>query len=104
MISVKFAFSKNGICGFEVSGHATVDENDVLGLRVCAAVSSAAYMAANTVTDVIGDRCEISEKDGFMKLYCETPSAKTVSVLEGFKLHITELKKQYGKRIKITEV
>ena len=104
MISVKFLSKCGQLCGFEVCGHATENEDDLEGKLVCAFVSSACLMACNTATEIIGDG-EAAEDGGYLKFYCETPSESTVKLLDGLKLHLTELKKQYGKRIKIyTEV
>ena len=87
--------------GFRVSGHSTKNAEDEEGRTLCAAVSSAAYMAAHTITEVIGDRAEIEVSDGEMLLKVENPSDKTVAVLKGLKLHLSELSKQYGKRLNV---
>lgn len=99
-------FYKNRVPqGFKLSGHSTESAADLTGKTVCSAVSSAAYMAANTVLEIIKDECEVSVDDAEMSLYLKTASEKSVAVLEGFFLHITELAKQYPDRIKIiTEV
>ena len=105
MTSVKFLEKENRICGFEISGHSAENCGDKKGKLVCSAVSSAAYMAANTIIEIIGDKCETEVSDGFMRIFLENPSEKTISVLEGFKLHITELSKDYKKQLRIiTEV
>ena len=88
-------------CGFRISGHSTKNESDEVGRTLCAAVSSAAYMAANTVTDIIGDSADIKEKDGEMFFEVKNPSDKTVAVINGLKLHLCELSKQYGKRLNV---
>ena len=56
MTSVKFLADGKGLYGFEISGHSSKNSDDEIGKIVCAAVSSAAYMAANTVIEIIGDR------------------------------------------------
>ena len=104
MTKIAFLSDAAGICGFEVAGHSSNDCDDLEGKLVCSAVSSAAYMAANTVAEIIGDRCDAEVSDGFMKILVRNPSAQTRAVLEGFRLHISELSKQYSKRLKITEV
>lgn len=105
MIKVKFYKTGNLINGFEISGHGTENENDLSGKLVCASVSSAAYMAANTVSEIIGDSTEATVNDGYMKIICQNGSECTQKVFEGLLLHITELEKQYSKRIQIiTEV
>ncbi len=92
------------LCGFTVSGHTDSSGADEAKL-VCAAVSSAVYMAANTITDIIGDKADISVSDAEFRLMLKNPSERSVAVLEGLKLHLTELKKQYKQYIVInTEV
>lgn len=90
--------------GFRITGHSTKNARDDEGRLLCAAVSSAAYMAANTITDIIGDKADISVEDGAMSVEVSSPSEKTKAVLSGLKLHLSELSKQYGARLKITEV
>ncbi|MBQ0110828.1 MAG: ribosomal-processing cysteine protease Prp, partial [Oscillospiraceae bacterium] len=50
MTTVRFLYTNKELTGFEISGHATKNENDINGKAVCAAVSSSAYMTANTIT------------------------------------------------------
>lgn len=88
--------------GFSITGHSTKDAGDDEGRALCAAVSSAAYMAANTITEVIKDNAEIKVNDGEMVLKVQNPSDKTIAVLDGLKLHLSELSKQYGKRLSVT--
>ena len=68
---------------------------------VCAAVSSAAYMTANTVTEIIGAKANAGATDGAMILEVKEPCDKCLAVLKGFELHATELSKQYPKNIKV---
>ena len=101
MTSVKFLADKKGIYGFEISGHSSVDCDDYEGKLVCAAVSSAAYMAANTVTDIIGDSAVAKVDEAKMLFKVNSPSEASVKVLEGLRLHLNELSKQYSNNIKI---
>ena len=101
MTRVRFSADEKGLYGFEISGHSSEDGDDEIGKIVCAAVSSAAYMAANTVTDIIGDKAEIFVDDAVMRFYIKNPSDCTVKVLEGLRLHLTELSEQYGSNITI---
>ncbi len=100
MTSVKFLADKS-LYGFEISGHSSVGCEDEVGKIVCAAVSSAAYMTANTITEIIGDKAQIEVSEAKMVLACENPSDATVKMLEGFKLHLTELSDQYSNNLKI---
>ena len=102
MTRVKFLSNKESLYGFEIKGHSSVDCDDQDGKLVCAAVSSAAYMTANTITEIIGDGCQIDVDDALMRVEVINPSQNTIAVLTGLKLHLTELSKQYSKRIKIT--
>ncbi len=99
MIRVKFLIGNNRLTGFEIKGHAMFAESgkDV----VCAAVSSAAYMAANTVTDIIGANAKAQATDGEMLLEVNEQCDKCLAVLKGFELHVTELSKQYPQNIKV---
>ncbi len=101
MTSVEFLADRNSVYGFQISGHSSVDYNDEVGKTVCAAVSSAAYMAANTVTDIIGDKADITVNDAEMIFKCKNPSDATVKVLLGLKLHLTSLSDDYSNNIKI---
>ncbi len=99
MIRVKFTVGNRQLNGFEISGHAGFAESgkDI----ICAAVSSAAYMAANTITDVIGANAEVGEGNGAMTVALKGPNERAETVLKGLELHLTELSKQYPDNIKI---
>ena len=61
----------------------------------------AAYMAANTVSDVIHAQAEISACDGYMQVRVDERTApRCRDVLEGLKLHLLGLEEQYPKNIK----
>ncbi len=68
---------------------------------VCAAVSSAAYMAANTLTEVVGAKSEATAEDGKMRVMLNQTNEQTEVVLKGLELHLKELSKQYPQNIKI---
>lgn len=101
MTKVVFLADKGHINGFKISGHSSTDCEDQEGKIVCSAVSSAAYMAANTVTEIIGEECDISLDKAVFILKTAAEEKATVQVLEGLKLHLTELSYQYPERIKI---
>ncbi len=103
MIRATFRYAGDELKGFSLKGHAGGIEGEDI---VCAAVSSAAYMTANTLTDVCGLPAKIDVADGEMSLLLTETTASAKTVLEGFLLHITELQKQYPKRIQVlkTEV
>ena len=101
MTSVRFLTYEKGLKGFSISGHSSKNCDDLTGKTVCAAVSSAVYMAANTVTEIIGDKADIEVDDAKMYFCVDNPCDATVKVLEGLKLHLKELSGQYGNNIKI---
>jgi len=101
MTSVKFLADKKGLYGFEISGHSSLNCDDYEGKLVCAAVSSAAYMAANTVTEIIGDSAEAEVSEAKMLFKVSSPSAASTKVLEGLRLHLNGLSQQYSNNIKI---
>ncbi len=101
MTGVKFLAGEKGLYGFEISGHSSESCEDEVGKIVCAAVSSAAYMAANTVTEIIGDKADALIDDALMKFSVSNPSKASISVLEGLKLHLLELSNQYSNNIRI---
>ena len=105
MITVTFKTNGNLICGFTVSGHSDYAQegSDI----VCAAVSSAVIMSANTITEVQHINTDVTESDGFVNLNLSKSDAeKSRDVLDGLRLHLTALSEQYSKdiKVKITEV
>ena len=99
MIRVKFLVGNRQLAGFEIKGHA--DFADIGEDIVCASVSSAAFMAANTVTEIIGANADASAQDGMMRVTLSQSDEQTETVLRGLELHLTELSKQYPENIKI---
>ena len=76
---------------------------------VCSAVSSAAYMTVNTITDVMGIPADvnINESIGYMKILISTKDALLCKdILNGFKSHLLFLEEIYSKNINVnyTEV
>ena len=101
---IRATFLKSGNSkGFEISGHASARAYG--SDTVCAAVSSAAYMTANTVTEVLKINADADVRDGYLKFTFESDDKAAIAVLDGLELHIRELEKEYPKKIKvITEV
>lgn len=87
--------------GFSVKGHCSADSNDEAGKLVCAAVSSAVYLTANTITEVVGDKADITERDGELTLKLNNVSEHSKTILQGFKIHILQLEEQYPNCIKV---
>ena len=99
MIKVRFHTAKNTIFGFTLNGHADagVRGEDI----VCAAVSSAAYMTANTITEIVGATADITVDDGLMDLTVTNRLKECQDILSGFQLHIQAMAEQYPKRIQL---
>ena len=104
MIRIECRVLQGALCGFRIAGHAGAGQagEDI----VCAAVSSAAYMAANTITDVLLLPADITVRDGYMELTVTGELAPCQAVLSGFRLHMQAMQEQYPERVhlKITEV
>ncbi|MCI9272661.1 MAG: ribosomal-processing cysteine protease Prp [Clostridiales bacterium] len=106
MISAEFAINREGdLIGFQIRGHANGEAGEDI---VCAAVSSAAYMTANTITEVAGVDASVAvDEDG--EMYLRIPRrdiAVCRDLLAGFKLHMLALEEQYPQDIQVnyTEV
>lgn len=106
MINAEFFLADNGeLLGFHIKGHSGMAESgkDVL----CAFVSSAAYMAANTISDVIKADADIYEHDGEMYVMVKKDDAHLCrDILRGLKLHLLSTEEQYSDFISVnyTEV
>ena len=84
--------------GFRVSGHTGVSGESV----VCAAVSSACYMAANTITEVLHIDAELSVADGYMRVTVSGDDIpKAEAILAGLRIHMEQLAEQYPDQIKL---
>lgn len=101
MTSVKFYVHSGSLLGYEVSGHSTSSASDNEGKIVCAAVSSAAIMAANTLTEIIGAKIESDVKDGYMSIKLSSKQDECQNVLKGLRLHLNELAVQYPNQLKV---
>ena len=103
MIKATFIYSKNGApLGFEFKGHSGYAESgsDI----ICASVSSAALLVANTITDIMFiEAAATMDDDGYLKFTIQEKDAeKTKDILLGLELHIKELSQQYPKHVTIT--
>lgn len=100
MIKINFYKTDDMLTGFECKGHSMSAEagQDI----VCAFVSSACFMTANTVTEVIGLDADAAATDGYMRLGINDSVDKAQDILNGMLLHLTELQKDYPENIKVT--
>lgn len=105
MTAVTFFTEQDKLVGFYLAGHSSDREEDEQGRIVCAAVSSAAYMTANTLTEIIGADAQIEESEACMRVKLLSKIGESQEILAGFRLHIEQLAKQYKTRIKfVSEV
>ncbi len=70
---------------------------------ICSAVSSAAYMAANTLTEIVGADCSADVSDGYMSVKLGRTDEFTDVVIRGLRLHLEQLSRQYPEFIIISK-
>ena len=100
MTTAKFLFSGDTIVSFELSGHSGAGESgtDI----VCSAVSSAVYMAANTIIEIMKISPETVVRNGYLKLEMNLSDARKSKVItDGLYLHLSELQSQYPNNLKL---
>ena len=98
MTQVSFGKQSGFLTAFTLSGHSMAAEygSDI----VCAAISSAVYMAANTITEILGVQADISVEDGYFRLsISEADAERCAPMMEGLRLHLSELARQYPDHI-----
>ncbi len=99
MIRVRFTTADGLLTGFSLSGHAGMGEHgqDI----VCASISSAALMTANTITEVIGAAADIAQDDGFLSVRVADHIPACQDVLSGFRLHIQAHTEEYPQAVQL---
>ena len=100
MTKAKFLFSEDVIVSFELSGHSGAGEEgtDI----VCSAISSAIYMAANTIIEIMKLNPETVVRDGYLKIQMNSEDARKSKVItDGLYLHLSELQNQYPNNLKL---
>lgn len=105
MIDVRFfVLAEGSIMGFGINGHSGyADQGDDI---VCAAVSSAAFMAINTMTEVLSvspRSVRADDGDMFFSIY-EKDFKICRDILQGLKNHLISLEEQYGDYIRVSYV
>ena len=101
MIQAEFDTQGGRLSGFSVSGHAMfADAGEDI---VCAAVSSAVYMAANTLTEILRLRPQIDLEEGRMRIAFRSPDEiqRAQDILKGLQLHLTQLASDYPNNIAV---
>lgn len=103
MIRARFYYRGGVPVGFHLLGHAGwgVQGQDIL----CAAVSSAAYLTVNTVTDFYHCPAKVEEADGMLTLSLDCRGGQQCApLLEGFYAHLEQLSQQYPQRIRLMKL
>lgn len=103
MTQIVFLQSGDSLVGFDISGHsgAGIAGEDV----VCAAISSAAYLVANTITDICRISADALVEDGRMVVrVAEKDAARCQDILKGLHLHMEQLEQQYPHHIQVTNL
>ncbi|MCQ2462010.1 MAG: ribosomal-processing cysteine protease Prp [Clostridia bacterium] len=99
MTKVRFFSEKGLLTGFEISGHSGyADEGSDI---ICAGISSAAYMTANTVTEIYRVDADAKVSDGYMCFTCKKTDKRADELFRGLKLHLLEFCGQYPDYITI---
>ena len=101
MTEIRFVVDGKAITGFEISGHSSCSYDDFDGKIVCSAVSSAAYLTANTLSEIVGAMVEAEVDDGYMKIQVKSKISESQITLKGFLLHARELANQYRNYVKV---
>ncbi len=102
MITITFSEQMGQITAFKVSGHATSGIEDYEGKIICSAVSSAVYLTANTLSEVLGAEINCNDSGKLFSLKMLSKINESQVTLKGLKLHVTELSKQYPKNITVS--
>jgi len=100
MTKAKFLFCEDVIVSFELSGHSGAGEEgtDI----VCSAVSSAVYMAANTILEIMKIEAEAEVTEGYFEFTMNLEDARKSKVItDGLYLHLSELEGQYPNNLKL---
>lgn len=100
MTTVTFLKQGDLLMGFTACGHSGYAEEgeDI----VCSAISSATIMTANTITDVLKIKANVTVGDGSLELKLpQNEAEKAGAVMQGLLLHLNALKEQYSKYIKL---
>ena len=100
MTTAKFLFSDETVISFELSGHSGAGEEgtDI----VCSAISSAVYIAANTIIEIMKLNPETVVRDGYLKVQMNLEDARKSKVItDGLYLHLSELQSQYPNNLKL---
>ena len=97
MTKVVFYEKDDKLTGFLIKDHSGYDDEgyDI----VCASVSSAAYLTANTLTEIVGAKADIKVEEAYLKFVLKDKLAEAQAHLKGLKLHLESLAGDYDEYI-----
>ncbi len=102
MINAEFFIKNSSFSGFRISGHAGYSESgsDI----VCASVSSAVQLTANTITDFFGIGADVSaEGETIILETSDSESLKEVNLLvSSLKAHLEIISEEFPETLNIT--
>lgn len=100
MITVKLKGAEK-LTGFSLRGHGTENPDDTEGRIICSAVSSAVYLSANTLSEIVGAKLEVFDDGDVFSVSVKSKLEESQITLRGLELHLRELSKEYKNSIKI---
>lgn len=97
MTKVVFYEKDEKLIGFLIKDHSGYEEEgyDI----VCASVSSAAYLTANTLTEIVGAKAEIDLREAYFRFMLRDKLEESENHLKGLKLHLESLAGDYNEYI-----
>ncbi len=99
MTRALFLVSGDSFYSFTVKGHSSGSAaagHDI----VCAAISSAVYLTANTAECILGADMTVKEYDGFFSARLGSIGVSS-DLIKGLALHLVALSKQYPDKIQV---
>ena len=97
MTKVVFYKKDERLTGFLIKDHSDYDDEgyDI----VCASISSAAYLTANTLTEIVGAKADIEVREAYLRFILTDKFTEAESHLKGLKLHLESLAQDYSQYI-----
>ncbi len=97
MTKVVFYEADEKLIGFLITDHSGYDDEgyDI----VCASISSAAYLTANTLTEIVGAKADIEVREAYFRFLLKDKADEAQSHLKGLRLHLESLAGDYSEYI-----
>lgn len=105
MIRARFFSVDGSVLGFKISGHAGFADagSDI----VCAGVSSAVQMTANTITEIIGEKADVKSSGNEISLMLFRQGgekhAEAQNIIKGLRMQLSILSEQFEGTISIED-